>query len=161
MLTYTTGNLLLANVEALVNTVNTVGVMGKGIALEFKRAFPENFRLYAKACKANRVQTGAMFVTATGSLFGPKWIINFPTKQHWRNPSRLEWIESGLRDLRLVIERERIASIAIPPLGCGNGGLDWSVVKGLIERSLADLADVNVFVYEPKSSFSIAQARPS
>ena len=161
MLTYTTGNLLLAKVEALVNTVNTVGVMGKGIALEFKRAFPENFRLYTDACKANKVRTGTMFVTAAGSLFGPKWIINFPTKQHWRNPSRLEWIESGLRDLRLVIERERIASIAIPPLGCGNGRLDWGVVKGLIEESLADLAGVDVFVYEPKSSFSIAQARPS
>lgn len=149
MIQFTTGNLLEAKAEALVNTVNTVGVMGKGIALMFKEAFPENFRKYNDACKQKKVETGSMFVTETCSLFGPKWIINFPTKQHWRNPSKLEWVEDGLRDLRRFITQENISSIAIPPLGSGNGGLDWQTVKKLIMQSFAEMPNVTVIVYEP------------
>jgi O-acetyl-ADP-ribose deacetylase (regulator of RNase III) len=153
MIKYTTGNLLNAEVEALVNTVNTVGVMGKGIALMFKEAYPENLHQYAEACKNKKVETGSMFVTETGKLFGPKWIINFPTKQHWRNPSKLEWIEAGLRDLCRIIEQKQISSIAIPPLGSGNGGLDWQIVKKMIEQDLSKLTNVNVVVYEPNPQY--------
>src|SRR5712691_5298428 len=129
MITFTTGNLLEADAEALVNTVNTEGVMGKGIALMFKEAFPENFKAYAVACKRREVQIGHMFVTERQQLLGPKWIINFPTKKHWRHPSKIEWIEGGLEDLKRVIVEREIHSIAIPPLGSGNGGLDWQDVK--------------------------------
>src|SRR5258706_14380940 len=116
MLAYAQGNLLHADVDALVNTVNTVGVMGKGIALMFKEAFPENFKAYEAACKHKEVQVGNMFVTERRDLVGPKWIINFPTKKHWRQPSKLEWITEGLRDLRRVIAQKSIRSIALPPL---------------------------------------------
>ncbi len=153
MITYTQGNLLDAPAEALVNTVNTVGVMGKGIALMFKEKFPENFREYAAACKEGRVQTGKMFVTERMALIGPKWIVNFPTKQHWRSPSRLEWIVDGLKELRHFIEREHIRSIAIPPLGAGNGGLDWPLVKAAIDAALGDLSGTEVFVYEPTAKY--------
>lgn len=149
MIRFTTGNLLEADVEALVNTVNTVGVMGKGIALMFKEAYPANFQEYATACKRGEVRTGRIFLTETGQLAGPRWILNFPTKRHWRTRTRLEWIEEGLKDLRRVIEREGIRSIAIPPLGCGNGGLDWSQVRPHIERALGDLPGVEVVAYEP------------
>lgn len=152
MIHYTQGNLLDADVEALVNTVNTVGIMGKGIALMFKEAFPENFRLYAAACKRGEVQIGKMFVTERPPLSssggGPRWIINFPTKKHWRDRTRLEWVEAGLVDLTRVIQEKAIRSVALPPLGCGNGGLDWSAVRPLIEQALADLS-VEVLVYEP------------
>src|ERR1700722_142939 len=125
MITFTEGNLLKAKTEALVNTVNTVGVMGKGIALMFKEAFPENFRAYAAACKKNEIKVGRVFVTERQDLVdGPKWIIHFPTKQHWRNPSKIEWIKEGLQDLLRVIREHKIKSIALPPLGSGNGGLD-------------------------------------
>lgn len=107
---YTQGNLLDAEVEALVNTVNTVGIMGKGIALMFKEAFPENFRLYAAACKRKEVRLGEMFVTERPALQGPRWIINFPTKGHWRNRTQVEWVRDGLLDLRRVIESRRIRS---------------------------------------------------
>ena len=126
----------VATVEALVNTVNTVGVMGKGIALMFKERFERNFRLYAKACKAGQVNIGAMFVTETTELTGPRWIVNFPTKQHWRAPSKIEWIEQGLVDLKRFIVEKNVASIAIPPLGAGNGGLDWTIVRARIEDEL-------------------------
>jgi len=149
MLHYTKGNLLEADVEALVNTVNTVGVMGKGIALMFKEAFPENFRAYAAACKRGEVEVGRVFVTERAELIGPRWIINLPTKQHWRTATRIEWIEAGLEDLKSVVNENTIQSIAIPPLGCGNGGLAWSTVRPLIERTLADLPDVEVRIYEP------------
>ena len=129
MIKYTQGNLLEANAEALVNTVNTVGVMGKGIALMFKERFVKNMNEYAKACKAKQLQTGKMFITETGELMGPKWIINFPTKQHWRSPSKLEWIMAGLNDLKTFIINNNVKSIAIPPLGAGNGGLDWLIVR--------------------------------
>lgn len=150
---FTQGNLLDARVEAVVNTVNTVGVMGKGIALMFKERFPENFKAYAAACKANEVKVGQMFVTAGLELGGPRWIINFPTKKDWRHPTRLEWVRSGLLALKQTIRAKGIRSIAIPPLGCGNGGLDWSVVRPLIEQTLGDMSDVDVIVYEPTAKY--------
>lgn len=153
MITYLQGNLLDAEVEALVNTVNTVGVMGKGIALMFKERFPQNMQEYAQACKAGDVQTGRMFVTKTGELMGPKWVVNFPTKQHWKAKSKIEWIESGLEDLRRFIEENSLQSIAIPPLGAGNGGLDWQEVKPLLERALDDLEGVNILVFEPTAKY--------
>ncbi len=152
MIRYTTGNLLRADAEALVNTVNTVGVSGKGIALMFKEAFPGNYRAYAAAAKAGDVRVGALFVTERHELLGPRFIINFPTKEHWRNPSRLEWVEQGLAALRQEIAARSIRSIAIPPLGAGNGGLEWSTVKPLIERALAGV-DADIVVYEPTSAY--------
>ncbi|HSH48934.1 MAG TPA: macro domain-containing protein [Halomonas sp.] len=160
MITYTQGNLLDADVEALVNTVNTVGVMGKGIALMFKERFPANMAAYAKACKAGEVRTGRMFVTETDELMGPRWIVNFPTKQHWRARSRMEWIIDGLADLRRFIEENRVRSIAIPPLGAGNGGLNWEEVKPHIEQALADLDEVEIVVYEPTARYqNVAKPR--
>lgn len=147
------GNLLEADVEAVVNTVNTFGVMGKGIALMFKERFPENFRAYAAACKRGEVEVGKLFVTRGVELEGPGWIINFPTKKHWRNPTRIEWVEQGLAELRRFILEHRIMSIAIPPLGCGNGGLDWAEVKPLIAAALADLPETRVIVYEPTPKY--------
>jgi O-acetyl-ADP-ribose deacetylase (regulator of RNase III) len=153
MITYTEGNLLDADVEAVVNTVNTVGVMGKGIALMFKEAFPENFKAYDQACKRKEVRLGRMFVFKREDLYGPKWIVNFPTKGHWRYPSKIEWIEDGLADLKAFIKNEKVASIAIPPLGSGNGKLDWKDVKSRISATLRDLTDVNIIVYEPTSKY--------
>lgn len=147
------GNLLDAEVEAVVNTVNTVGVMGKGIALMFKERFPENYKAYAAACKEGKVQVGAMFVTAGVELDGPRWIINFPTKKHWRQPTKLEWVRTGLEALKKELQEKKIRSIALPPLGCGNGGLEWAVVRPLIEETLADLPDVDVLVYEPTPKY--------
>lgn len=149
MITFTQGNLLESRAEALVNTVNTVGVMGKGIALMFKEAFPENFKLYEAACKQNQVRVGHMFVTERAELLGPRWIINFPTKRHWRQPSKIAWIAEGLHDLQRVIIDNNIRSIAVPPLGTGNGGLEWPVVRSRIEEALGALPDVEVIVYEP------------
>lgn len=150
MLFFKTGNLLDAKVDALVNTVNTVGVMGKGIALMFKDAYPDNFESYKQACKAGRVQIGKMFVTMSVELMGPpRWIINFPTKKHWRSPSKMYWIEDGLSDLRRIIVSKNIKSIALPPLGSGYGGLIWEEVKCKIEEALGDLHDVEIIIYEP------------
>ena len=149
MIRYTQGNLLGAEAEALVNTVNTVGIMGKGIALMFKETFPENFRLYAAACKRGEVELGRMFVTQRAALTGPRWIINFPTKKHWRDRTQLDWVRTGLEDLKTVLAERRIRSVALPPLGCGNGGLDWATVRPLIENSLGDLPSVEVLVFEP------------
>lgn len=129
MIRFTEGNLLEADAIALVNTVNTVGVMGKGVALMFKEAFPENFAAYEAACKHQQVHLGHMFVTEQLGLMGPKWIINFPTKKHWRHPSKMEWIEAGLEDLKRIIVEKGIGSIALPPLGSGNGGLEWPEVR--------------------------------
>lgn len=153
MIRFTQGNLLEASVEAVVNTVNTVGVMGKGIALMFKERFPENTKAYETACKAEEVRVGSMFVTPGVELGGPRWIINFPTKQHWRNPTKLEWVETGLSALKEEITRRGIRSIALPPLGCGNGGLDWSDVRPMIEDALGDLEGVEVVVYEPTAKY--------
>jgi len=149
MITSRHGSLLQAPAEALVNTVNTVGVMGKGIALMFKQSFPANFHAYEEACKRKEVRVGRMFITETDASGVPRYIVNFPTKQHWRNPSRLEWIVEGLQDLRCVIEDKKISSIALPPLGCGNGGLDWAVVRPEIEKALGSLHSVHIDIFEP------------
>ena len=143
------GNLLEDSAEAYVNTVNTVGVMGKGIALQFKQAFPDVFKQYAKDCKKGLVQVGEMHVVPVDGLANPKYIINFPTKKNWRNPSELNYIQDGLQDLVHVIRANNIRSIALPPLGCGNGGLDWHVVRPLIVEAFKDV-DVEVHLYEPK-----------
>jgi len=153
MMRFTQGNLLEASADALVNTVNTVGVMGKGIALMFKEAFPQNFRDYEEACKLHEVKIGKMFVTEHRSLSGPRWIINFPTKRHWRHPSKMEWITKGLVDLRRVIQDQKIHSIAMPPLGSGNGGLDWAEVRPEVERILGDLEGVDILVFEPTAKY--------
>jgi O-acetyl-ADP-ribose deacetylase (regulator of RNase III) len=153
MINFTQGNLLEANVEALVNTVNTVGVMGKGIALMFKERFPENYLAYEAACKAGRVRVGHMFVTERQSLVGPRWVINFPTKKHWRQPSKLDWVAEGLVDLKRFIQTHNIQSIAIPPLGSGNGGLDWTEVKPVIAEVLGDLENVTITIYEPTKTY--------
>jgi O-acetyl-ADP-ribose deacetylase (regulator of RNase III) len=149
MIEFKQGNLLEENAEALVNTVNCVGVMGKGIALQFKQAYPENFRQYEKACRAGEMQPGHMFTVATGSLFNPRYIINFPTKRHWKGKSKIEDIKSGLVALVAEVQQLGITSIAIPPLGCGNGGLNWVEVKPLIESAFAQLPDVQVIIFEP------------
>ncbi|WP_230205119.1 type II toxin-antitoxin system antitoxin DNA ADP-ribosyl glycohydrolase DarG [Parafrankia elaeagni] len=143
------GNLLAADVDALVNTVNTVGVMGKGIALQFKRAFPENYDSYSAACSHGEVQLGRMFVSKLDSLSSPYYIINFPTKSHWKSKSRITSITEGLTDLVRVIRELNISSIAVPPLGCGNGGLAWSEVRPIIVDSLSTLSDVDVRLYRP------------
>lgn len=152
MIEYTSGAILQCEADALVNTVNCVGVMGRGIALQFKNAFPENFKAYQAACKHEAVQPGRMFVYETGQLAPPRFIINFPTKRHWRGKSRIEDIEAGLVDLARVIREKGIRSIAIPPLGSGLGGLEWNDVRPRIERALAPLEDVQVLVFEPNGA---------
>lgn len=149
MIKYVTGNLLSAEVEALVNTVNTVGVMGKGIALQFKESYSENYKIYHRACKAKEVVPGKMLVTATNKFDGPQYIINFPTKTDWRKPSEYSYIEEGLKDLVKVITELKLKSIAIPPLGCGNGGLNWDRVKLMMEEALRPLNEVEVSIFQP------------
>ncbi|GAB3552277.1 type II toxin-antitoxin system antitoxin DNA ADP-ribosyl glycohydrolase DarG [Spirosoma fluminis] len=150
-ITFKTGNLFAETVDALVNTVNTVGVMGKGVALQFRDKYPENYRRYKEACARGEVKVGTMFITETG-LLTPAFIINFPTKEHWKGFSRLSYVEQGLDELIRDIPRLGIRSIAMPPLGSGNGGLQWSVVKPLIEDKLKALPDVNFIVYEPSDA---------
>lgn len=152
MIEFRSGDILKDDAEALINTVNCVGVMGRGIALQFKDAFPENFKAYAAACQRGAVQPGQMFVFETGQLTPPRYIINFPTKRHWRGKSRMDDIEAGLKALVEVIHEKRIRSIAIPPLGSGLGGLDWLDVKPRIEAALRPLTDVRAVVYEPKGA---------
>lgn len=142
------GDLFKADVEALVNPVNCDGVMGKGIALLFKKAYPENFVAYRAACKQKQVQPGKMFVFENAC--NPRFIINFPTKLHWRGKSRMEYIESGLQDLLQVISGNRIRSIAIPALGCGYGRLEWKAVFPKIEAALREVPDVTALVYPPQ-----------
>ena len=146
----TQGDLLARdNVDAIVNTVNCVGVMGKGIALQFKNKWPANFKAYKAACDAGEVRLGRMFVFDSGGLLKPNFIINFPTKDHWRGKSDLESIRTGLEDLVQVIQRHQIRSIALPPLGCGNGGLDWEDVRPLLEAAFARIPSVEVFLFAP------------
>ncbi len=148
---FTIGNILESEAEALVNTVNTEGVMGKGIALQFKVLFPHNYKVYREACKKGEVQIGKILAVQDKSLFGgEKTIINFPTKTSWRKPSEYSYIVEGLKDLRRIIEESQIKSIAIPPLGAGNGGLDWEKVKGLIQEHLGNLTS-DILVYEPNA----------
>lgn len=151
MIQYKSGNILDERTQAIVNTVNCVGVMGRGIALEFKNRYPENFRAYALACKRHQMLPGTMFVHHTGELDYPQYIINFPTKLHWKEKSRIEYIQTGLEDLVKVINRYSIHSIAVPPLGCGLGGLSWSIVKPLIERTLGGIAELSLVIYEPNN----------
>ena len=148
MIQYLEGNILDSNAMALVNTVNLVGIMGKGIALQFKKQFPINYKLYQKACNEGTIGIGKLFVTKEQTMFGVRTIINFPTKTDWRKPSEYSYIEAGLDDLVRVISDYSIESVAIPPLGAGNGGLNWEVVKGIIERKLSSLT-IQIFVYEP------------
>jgi O-acetyl-ADP-ribose deacetylase (regulator of RNase III) len=152
MIEYTSGDILKCEADALVNTVNCVGVMGRGIALQFKNVYPANFKAYEAACKREAVQPGRMFVYETGQLTPPRFIVNFPTKRHWRGKSRIEDIDSGLADLVKVIRDKCIRSIAIPPLGSGLGGLDWNEVRPRIERALGNLADVQVLLFEPNGA---------
>lgn len=149
MIEHATGDLLHADADAIVNTVNTVGVMGKGIALQVKQAFPAVFEDYARAVKRKEVRPGRMHVVATHAVAGPRFIINFPTKEHWRGKARIEFIREGLEDLVRVIRRLEIKSVAVPPLGCGSGGLDWREVQPMIEKALRGLRDVKVLLYAP------------
>ena len=143
------GDILAADVEALVNTVNCVGIMGRGIALQFRKAFPDNFKAYEAVCKRHELQPGRMFVFETGGLTNPRYIINFPTKRHWKGKSQLADIESGLKALVTEVRRLGIRSIAIPPLGCGQWGLDWAEVRPRIEQALTAEPDVKVLLYSP------------
>jgi O-acetyl-ADP-ribose deacetylase (regulator of RNase III) len=152
MIEFTTGDILRADAEALVNTVNCVGIMGRGIALQFKNDFPANFKAYEAACAREEVQPGKMFVFETRQLTGPKFIINFPTKRHWRGKSRIEDIDSGLKALVEEIRNRGIRSIAIPPLGSGLGGLNWAEVRPRIEAALRGVNDLHVIVFEPNSA---------
>ncbi len=152
MIEYKTGDLLAEDAEAIVNTVNCVGVMGRGIALQFKKAWPENFKAYAAACKQQEVKPGKMFVYDLGGLTNPRYIINFPTKRHWRGKSRMEDIDAGLDDLLRIIQENNIRSIALPPLGSGLGGLEWSDVRARIERAFVDMPDIRAIVFEPKGA---------
>lgn len=166
MISYVRGNLLEADAEALVNTVNTVGVMGKGIALQFRQAFPQVYDIYRKTCDRKEMKPGKVLLVATGRLVNPRYVINFPTKRHWKENSRLEDIEIGLTDLVQVVKENQILSIAIPPLGCGNGVLDWGIVRPLIENAFAELPDIQVFIYEPNGApaakaMPVATARPN
>ncbi len=149
MVEITKGNLFKTDTEAIVNTVNTVGVMGKGIALQFKKAFSTNFQAYKKACDNKEVKIGEMFVFETGQMVNPKYIINFPTKRHWKEKSKLEYIDLGLKDLINVVHKRSIRSLAIPPLGCGLGGLNWQDVQLLIKKYCDELPNLKVFLFEP------------
>jgi len=154
------GNILESKADAIVNTVNTKGVMGKGIALQFKEVFPMMFVDYKKACRSGIVMIGKMYVWHNNAIFGPKYIINFPTKNDWKNPSRMEYIEKGLVDLEKTIVELGISSIAIPPLGCGNGGLDWNIVKSKIIHSLSKFNNLNIEIYEPSGAPEIISKAP-
>jgi O-acetyl-ADP-ribose deacetylase (regulator of RNase III) len=153
------GNLLEADADALVNTVNCVGYMGKGIALQFKQAFPDNFKTYEAACRHGDVVPGRMLVHDYGVLQRPRYIINFPTKNHWRAKSRIEDIESGLVALVQAVHDYDIRSIAVPPLGCGLGGLNWSDVRPRIEAAFAEVTNVQVYLYGPEKT-PAAKAMP-
>ncbi|QEH31711.1 RNase III inhibitor [Aquisphaera giovannonii] len=148
----TEGNILEADVQALVNTVNTVGVMGKGIALQFKKAFPEMFEAYEAVCKAKTLRPGLMHVYDRGQMFNPRYIINFPTKRHWKGKSRIADIEAGLDALVEELTARDIKSVAIPPLGCGHGGLDWDEVRPLIEQAMDRVPEVEALIYAPKGA---------
>ncbi len=159
MIEHKTGDIFAEDVEAIVNSVNCVGVMGRGIALQFKNVFPENFKAYAEACERNEVQPGRMFVFETGQLTNPRYIINFPTKRHWRGKSRIEDIEAGLQALAREIRDRNIRSIAIPPLGTNLGGLNWTDVRPSIEAALREIDDLAVTLFVPGSA--PADGRPN
>jgi len=151
------GNLFETNAEAIVNTVNCVGVMGKGVALEFKNRWPDNFKAYKKLCQSKQLRPGKVFIFDTGDLFDdPKkiqrYLINFPTKDHWRSKSKMSYIEEGLDDLLVKLGNLNIKSVALPPLGCGNGGLNWGQVKSLLEEKLSKIQSIDFHIYDPKEN---------
>lgn len=152
MIKFKTGNIVKDESDAIVNTVNCVGVMGKGLALQFKKAYPDNFTQYKSACNKGGVHLGKMFITQHLDLINTQWVINFPTKNHWKGNSKIDYIELGLIDLVEQIKALKIKSIAIPPLGAGLGGLDWNIVKDKIVESLSGIDNIEVTVYEPKGS---------
>ena len=159
MIKYTKGNIIQANAEAIVNTVNTVGIMGKGIALAFKKTFPKNYKIYKQVCKEKKFNIGELLITTTGQLT-PRLIVNFPTKKHWRTGSKIEFIEAGMKELVKAIHREKIKSIAIPPLGCGNGGLNWNEVKALISKELEPIkSKIEITIYEPGYNNQIIKSK--
>lgn len=160
MITYRNGDILKDESEALVNTVNCVGVMGRGLALQFKVSYPGNFKEYAIACKRGGVRPGEMLVYETNELTGPRYIINFPTKRHWREKSHIEDIKTGLKALTEVLHHRQIHSVAIPPLGSGLGGLNWADVRPLIEVAMSALPHVHVTVYEPEGAPSTEANEP-
>ena len=149
MIEYKTGDLLAEQAEALVNTVNCVGVMGRGVALQFKNAFPENFKAYERECRQRKMEPGRMFVFELKQTADPRYIINFPTKRHWRGKSRMADIEAGLQALTKEILSRGIRSVALPPLGSGLGGLDWQEVRERIQAALENLPKVKITVFEP------------
>ncbi len=161
MIEYKTGDILTEETEALVNTVNCVGIMGRGIALQFKNIFPENFKFYANACQQNEVKPGRMLVFETGRLTYPRYIINFPTKRHWKGKSRIEDIEAGLIALTEEVRSRNIRSIALPPLGSGLGGLDWDEVRPRIEAVLKNLSDRKIIIFEPSHEVSDTKSNHS
>lgn len=166
MIEITRGDILKVDAEALVNTVNCVGVMGRGIAAQFKKKFEDNFKAYKRMCNARELRPGTMFVFDNETLINPRYIINFPTKDHWRAKSKIEDIESGLEALAVEVKKRSIKSIAIPPLGCGLGGLNWSEVRPRIEEVFAKLENVQVYLYEPVGAPSAkkmfkSKARPN
>lgn len=146
------GDILKAKADALVNTVNTVGVMGRGIALQFSKAFPEVLKAYEAACKRGDVRVGEVLSYDLNRFEEPHYVINVPTKKHWRGKSRMEYVESGLRALVAEVKRLGVKSVAVPPLGCGLGGLDWSEVRPRIEQAFEAVPDVRVLLFEPKGA---------
>jgi len=152
MIEVTRGNVLTADAEALVNTVNCMGYMGKGIALQFKQAFPDNFKAYEKICRGHKLHPGKMFVFRTGMLRNPKFVINFPTKRHWRGKAKIDDIRAGLSALIEDVRRLGIESVAVPPLGCGLGGLAWSEVRPMIEEAFRAASEVRVLLFEPRGA---------
>ncbi len=156
MIELTHGDLLKQEADALVNAVNCVGVMGRGIALQFRRAFPENFKIYESACKRGELRPGSMLVFETSRLKNPCYVINFPTKRHWRDKSRLTDIESGLEALVVEVKRLKIRTIALPALGCGLGGLEWPDVRPRIEKAFSSVPEVHVWLFEPEDPPTVA-----
>lgn len=161
MLKFISGNIFDKSlmVDAIINTVNCVGVMGKGIALEFKNRYPSNFEIYKQTCESKNLTPGKMLTVKNDEHTSPKFIINFPTKKHWRRPSKIEYIESGLFALKEEIKKHSIRSIAMPALGCGNGGLKWEIVKNLITEELSNLDDVDFYIYEPSQQKATTNIR--
>jgi len=152
MIEFVTGDMFQADVEAIINTVNCVGVSGKGLALQFKAAYPDNERVYRAACKRGDVSPGRILMVPTGHATNPRWILNVPTKRHWREPSRLDDVAAGIRALVDVVRRHEISSVAVPPLGAGSGGLAWADVRTLVEEAAGELPAVRWVVFEPGRS---------
>jgi O-acetyl-ADP-ribose deacetylase (regulator of RNase III) len=161
MIRFKIGNILAEEADALVNTVNCVGVMGKGIALQFKKAYPQNFEAYAAACKQEKVQPGLMLVYEVSRTTKPNYIINFPTKRHWRARSQMKDIQLGLKSLSLEIQNRKIKSVAMPALGCGLGGLNWPDVKSEIVSALSGLTDTDIVVFEPAGRLTVGEMSPT